>query len=160
MKAVRPREPGAPHDATVRLIEQCGGVERVAAFVGRRASSVYRYTDPDQSDGMPFAMVGQLTEHFGAAAAVEHLAMRAGGVFLPVPVEGGPPRWGALTAETARHFAQVMADIAEALSPGGEGAARVTPGEARGMVPDIDHAIRDLCELRALALAAAGEGGE
>lgn len=160
MKAVRPREAGAPHDATVRLIGECGGVERVAAFTDRRASSIYRYTDPDQSDGMPFAMVAQLTEHFGALAAAEHLAARAGGVFVPVPVAEASPQWGQLTAETAQHFADVMRDIAQALAPDGDGGHAVTPAEASAMVADLDHAIHDLCALRSLAMGTArGDGG-
>lgn len=160
MNPIRPRAAGSPFAAMTRLVEQCGGADAAADFSGRSKFTVYKWTDPDQSDGAPFAVVAQLTEHFGATAAAEHLAMRAGGIFMPLPAEGGAQaQWGRLTAASAQHFATVMGGIARALSPDSEDQTRVTPKEARGMIADLDHAIRDLAALRGLALETAGEGG-
>ncbi|WP_137387988.1 phage regulatory CII family protein [Rhodoligotrophos defluvii] len=141
------------------MIEQSGGVERVSDFTGRSPSTVYKWTDPDQTDGPPFAVVAQITEHFGATAAVEHLALRVGGAFWLLPKADFCDALASATAQTAAAHADVMRGCAMALDPKGESGQRVSPREAAKMLPEIEEAIKATAALYGLAMAVArGEG--
>lgn len=154
MNVMRPRKTGSPADALAALLTQCGPIETVADFLNKRPGTIYRYTDPDQSDGMPFALVALLTEHYRATAAAEHLALRAGGVFLPIPREDDADGWGGLSAAAAEDTGHLISDIVRALAPTSEGGTRVAGHELDVILKDIDRVLRVVAALRGLAVAA------
>lgn len=159
MSLIRPRLPGSPFAAIARFVEACGGVEAVATFANRAPSTVYKWTDPEQSEGLPFAIAAQLSDHFRAGALADHLSIRAGGVFLPLPEAGGAGRWGEVSAIASEEFAEVLAGILRALSPRGDGGSAVTQAEARQLLGEIDDVLAVLGQLRGLAMAATGDRG-
>ncbi|MGF7161265.1 hypothetical protein FHS85_002900 [Rhodoligotrophos appendicifer] len=155
MTLTRPREVGSPYEALARMVDQCGGLKPVAAFMGNSTSTVQRWTVPEEDSDVSFRLVSQIVDRFQASAPAEHLALLAGGVFVPLVGTEVSPHWGALTAESASAFAEAMGEVARALAPTSDGAGVVTRREARHLVKTIDHAIRDMAALRGLALAVA-----
>lgn len=158
MTLTRPRLAGSPFAALARMIEACGGVRAVAEFVNRAESSVYKWTDPEQSDGAPFGIVAQLAAHFGAAEAAEHLAARSGGIFLPIPDAKAGGRWAELSAEAAKESGEVFAEIMLALAPKGDGGSAVTRAEALRLLSEVDDLLSVLSRLRGLAQGVIDEG--
>ncbi|ODN70194.1 hypothetical protein [Methylobrevis pamukkalensis] len=150
MNAVKPRISGSSHDAIRRLVAGCGGVEAVADFLGKGASTVYAWTNPDSPGEAPFALIATLTDHFGATACAEHLALRAGGVFLPLP----PADSGAaevLSAEVADEVGGLLADMIRSSAKGSEGGEAWTPREAARILADADRLLHTVAEIRSLA---------
>jgi hypothetical protein len=124
----KPRTPASAHDILLRLIDACGGPKIVAAFLGVRLGTAYSWTDPDTSPGSaPFAQVCLLTEHFGITAAAEHLALLAGGVFVPLPSDDGEldEHAATLTLETA----EIVGEIIRCTRSNSEGGTKLTPAE-------------------------------
>jgi hypothetical protein len=123
----KPRTPASAHDAIDRLIEACGGPKAVAAFLSVRLGTVYGWTDPDVSQGAPFAQVCLLTEHHKVTAAAEHLALLAGGVFVPLPSDDGEldEHAASLTLETA----EIVGEIIRCTRADSEGGAKLTSAE-------------------------------
>ncbi|MGQ4273430.1 hypothetical protein [Terrihabitans sp. B22-R8] len=154
MNPYKPRPLASAHDAMDRLIDQCGGPKEVAAFLSVRLGTVYGYTDPDVSRGAPFAHVCHLTEHHKAAAAVEHLAILAGGVFVPVPADDGTlPELGAdLTMETA----EMVGELIRCMSAKSDGGASITEVE-RARLKSMAH---DVMRVVGGILSELGEGGQ
>ncbi len=157
---MKPRAPEGPYACLARLMAEIGqnaagdpqqGIAAAARFEGMAESVLYKQLDPDQPGELPWSRICRLTQQFGAAAAAEHLAGLAGGVFLPMPRDDTPSRWADLTANAGEDFARAMADIVRALSPTGDGAAAVTQAEARRILEDIEQVLRVVVELRGLA---------
>lgn len=115
MNLQKPRQPGSAYDALDQFIDQCGGPKVLADFAAVRLSTAYSWTDPDQSKGTPFATLCQLTRHYGATAAAEHLAACAGGVFVPMPKGNGAllENAAALSVETADAVSAIIRSICE-----------------------------------------------
>ena len=135
------REGGTVKGTLARLVEQVGGVERAMARLQLGRSRVYAITDPDDAQQASFAQVAALTDAEGTAAA-EFLAALAGGAFLPLPKGGGAlPE---LTAETARAFGNLMAELVRDLADG-----KVTPAEARRARARLGEVLRAAAAIRA-----------
>ncbi|WP_342640920.1 hypothetical protein [Rhodoligotrophos ferricapiens] len=158
MNPVRPRQAGSSFAAIALMLKQVGGVDTVASYTGRRESTVYRWTDPDQSDGIPFNIVCQISEHFGITTAAEHLAIRSGGWFLPNPAIEHDDELASAAAQAAAEYADLIHRYAKALDPKSEAGRQVSPREAGEMVTGIDELYRALAVLRALALAISERG--
>lgn len=159
MNTMRPRRAGSPSEAQALLLEQCGGAQAAGDFVGKARSTAYKWTDPDQSEGAPFNVVATLSEHFRATAAAEHLALRAGGVFLPIP-RADAEGWGGLSAAAAEETGRLLSEIWRALDPASEAGARVGRAEADAILRDVETVMRTVAAMRALALKARGDEGE
>lgn len=149
-RAFRPQKPidaDLPKAAVRRLFDQVGGIKRVAARLGYRSESqVYAMADGNDPAEITFAQVVQLTGSDTPAGA-EHLALVAGGVFLPMPTATTPI--GALTGNAMLESGQAAADLIEKLSGG------LTPDEAAKSLPEIDDAVRAWTQLRSKVAAIA-----
>jgi hypothetical protein len=143
-KPVKPRDPEMPKAAVSRLVEQNGGIKNACVTIGRSPAQTYAYTEQSVSDEMTFAHVVALTSPI-ATACVEYLALRAGGVFLPIePPEGDI---GEHTAESIKQSGEACAEIVQAMRDGVIDAA-----ERPNVIRELDEAIRTLVQLR-LAVA-------
>ncbi|SON55509.1 hypothetical protein HDIA_1968 [Hartmannibacter diazotrophicus] len=158
MTPVKPRAAGSAHAAIAALLAQCGGVERAADVVGRRPSTVYGWSDPDAPGAASFHQIALLSELGPSTACAEYLAMRAGGLFLPLPAPDAAEEVADLSAEAAEEFGKAMADLVRAVSPRGEAGAAISPKEAAQILADLDPLMRTLGHIRARALAAAEAG--
>ena len=137
---VKPRDPELPKAAICRLIEQVGGPKEAAVKLGLGLSQVYAVTDPSDGAELSFARAAALTSP-EATAAAEYLAMRAHGVFFPLPP--GDSDLGLLTAEAIARHGEAAAELVRALKDG-----RITDEERRAAVQDLDEAVRALVQLR------------
>lgn len=147
---VKPRDPELPKAAVGRLIEQVGGPKESAVKLGLGLSQVYAFTDPGEDAEISFARVASLTSR-EATAAVEYLAVRAEGVFLPLPA--GNSDLQHLTAESILKHGKAAAELVEALSDG-----RLTDQERADAVRALDDSMRVLVQLRT-AVSASRDGG-
>lgn len=156
MNLYKARTPGSVFAATERFIIECGGIDDVAEFTGKRLGTVYNWTDPEKSEGAPFGVVAQLSRHFRVPAAAEFLAACAGGLYLPLIVaDGVATEWSEALAQSAEEVGQALAQIARSLSPKGDGGVSITREEAAKTVAEIDDAVRLFMQLRAMAEAIA-----
>lgn len=146
---VKPRDPELPKAAIGRLVEQVGGPKESATRLALGLSQVYAFTDPADPAEMSFARVASLTSR-DATAAVEYLANRAEGVFLPLPA--GDTDLGHLTAESILKHGKAAAELVDALSDG-----RLDDRERADAVRALDEAIRALAQLRT-AVSATKDG--
>ncbi len=138
---VKPIDADLPKAAVRRLFDQVGGIKRTAARLGYRGEShVYAMADPSDATEITFAQVVALTGP-EAPACAEHLAIVAGGVFLPMP--SASSAIGALTGAAMRESGEAAAELLEALTDG------LTPDEAAKALIEIDQAVRAWSQLRA-----------
>lgn len=83
---MKPREPGTVWDAISAAMNQLGGADQMAAKVNRKVWWAYTVSDEDASanarTGLSFSDACTLAEKGGTALA-EHMALCAGGVFIP-----------------------------------------------------------------------------
>mgnify|MGYP000393800162 FL=1 len=143
-KPVKRQDPELPKAAIARLIEQAGGVKNACIAIGRSLSQTYAYADQAVGDEMSFAQVVALTSATAPAGA-EYLALRAGGVFLPIaPAEADI---GKHTAESIKQSGEACAAIVVAMCDG-----VIDDAERPNVVRELDEAIRTLVQLR-LAVA-------
>lgn len=136
----KPIDPELPKAAVQRLIDQSGGVQRVAIRINRAPPTVYAYADGQVSDEMTFAQVAQLTSPTTPAAA-EYLALLAGGVFFPMPAADS--EIGELTAESIERHGDAVAEVVRAMRDG-----KMSSDERPAAIVEIDEAIRALVHLR------------
>ncbi|QIB32656.1 phage regulatory CII family protein [Ancylobacter pratisalsi] len=137
--------PGSAHDALDRLFDAIGeahgakgaaseGLAVAADFLGVSHWTLRAQLDPEKSGSeISYARVVQLTRQFGCTAGAEHLALCAGGVFIPMPPDNEPA--AVLTAEAMQEMAEVVARIFAAVAPASEGGVAITPHEARDALP-------------------------
>lgn len=145
---VKPRDPELPKAAIVRLIEQVGGPKEAAVKLGLGLSQVYAVTDPSDGAELSFARAAALTSP-EATAAAEYLALRAHGVFLPLPP--GDTDIGQLTAESILTHGDAAAELVRALKDG-----ILSDDERADAVRQLDEAVRALVHLR-LAVGTDGQ---
>lgn len=146
----KPRQPGSAHETLGLMVEQAGGVKRVADFEDIKPSTVYKLLDPDQEGEYSFARVCRIVAHFGADAPAQLLASLAGGTYLPIP-RTGDSRFADLTAESLLHIGQVSHDIIAAHSPKSDGGRDLTAREARQLLKPLGELLLDVSHLIALA---------
>ncbi|MDF2994654.1 MAG: hypothetical protein K0R27_291 [Xanthobacteraceae bacterium] len=151
--------PGSAHDALVHLFEAIGrehgansapaeGIPLAADFLGVTHWTLRKQLDPDQPSDLGFGRVSQLTRHFGCADAAQHLALAAGGVFVPMPNADG--KVAGLSAEVMRETGEAIALLLADIAPGSEGGAELTPAEAGDALPAISEALARMADLYAL----------
>lgn len=84
---MKPREPGSIWDAIAQAVDQVGGADRFAHAVDRKPHWSYAVSDADQSAKQRVQLSyadGCRLAGKGGTALAEHMALCAGGVFLPV----------------------------------------------------------------------------
>lgn len=160
MRPMKPREPGSATDAMVAMERQIGaaagasGVKAIADFENIAPGTVYKMLDQAEAAEFSYARVARLTSHFRVSAAAEHLAMLAGGTFLPVP-QGDGSRFSELTGAALAHLGQASHDIIEAHSPKSDGGSVLTAREARQLLAPLGALLADISNLIALARSVA-----
>lgn len=135
---------GSAHEALDRMFDGIGrghgpngspseGQQLAAAFLNIARSTLYRQLDPDQPGEFAFSHACQLAQRFGCPEAAAHLALCAGGVFIPMPDDGDPV--AVLTAEAMQEMGEAIAHLFASTNPGSEGGVSVTAMEARAALP-------------------------
>lgn len=152
-RPVKPRRPGSPHKALADAIGQIGTLEDAAAVIERNPGWLYAAADPDierrKEAKLSYAEACRLVAAGGHALA-EHMALEAGGVFVP----GGVIDHAALQAQLAAFSAESGELVSETIR-------RVADGEfdhkdSAAILPLIEDALRPLlalhhhCKTRAL----------
>lgn len=139
-----PCEPELPKAAIRRVYDQLGGVKRAAIRLGRGKTQTYDYASMERTDELTYAQACALTGTESPALA-EHLALLAGGVFVPVSCKADDALQ--LTADAVRQHGEAMGAIVAGIQDGSLDAA-----EARTALVELDEAIGGLCSLRALLM--------
>lgn len=164
--------PGSPHDALSRLLDEIGresgpngspseGIAVAADFLGISHWTLRSQLDPDRvGSEVAYSRVAQLTQHFGCTDAAEHLALCAGGVFLPMPQGSG--RINELSAGAMLEMSEALVALAKRTAPTSEAGADLSWREATEALPLIADAMAMLStlysEVRAKAGAQKGRG--
>lgn len=87
MARMKPRDPGGPHDALARMIEQIAEAEGESADAGMRIaanaegisrSTLYKELNPDQGGELSFVRVARLVGRFRVTEPARYLAALAG----------------------------------------------------------------------------------
>lgn len=158
-KPMKPRRYGDAKEVVARLFEQAGGVPKVMELIDLSRTRVYAFSDPDTESEISYARVARITEETGARAAAEHLALLAGGVFLPAG-DASAGDWHSLAGEAAQRNAATIAEMLDALGEESDAANEITPREARAVLARVDRQIALLSEARARLAAIARADGE
>lgn len=147
--------PGSAHDALDKMFDSIGRSHGSAAsegiYIAASLLDVSHWTlraqlNPDKTGSeISYARVVQFTRAFGCTDAAEHLALCAGGVFVPLPREGDAV--AALTADAMREMGEAVARIFASTSPLSEGGAAITANEARAALPEVHEALAALSNL-------------
>jgi hypothetical protein len=138
---VKPRDPELPKAAIGRMLDQAGGAKNACITIGRSLSQTYAYADEAVSDEMTFAHVVALTSPIVTAGA-EYLALRAGGVFVPIATPDAGDL-GECTAESIQQSGEACAEIVKAMANG-----VIDDQERPAALRELDEAIRALVRLR------------
>lgn len=163
MRPMKPRVPGSATDTVVKLTNQIGeivegdGVKAIADFENLHTGTVRKWMDPLESSDVSYARIARFTQHFGATAAAEHLAILAGGTFMPA-VRAEDARFSELTGAALEHLAQASREIIEAHSVKSDGGAAFTRREAEHLLEPLQQLLSDVSNLIALARAIAEDG--
>lgn len=153
---VKQRPYGEPKEVVARLFEEAGGIPKVMELLDLSRTRVYALADPDSTNDISYARVCTLTES-GAAAAAQHLANLAGGIFVPID-KAEDANWLALAGEVSRRNARNIAALMESLSEIERSPGEVDQQEARDILKILDEQLGVLAMQRAkLSVIAAGE---
>lgn len=138
---MKPRAPGTVWEAISEAMSQLGGAEQMASKANRKVWWAYTVSDEDASanarTGLSFTDACTLAEKGGTALA-EHMALRAGGVFIP----GGLIDDAALKAELASFSAESGGLVSEIIR--GTADEDFCPREAAAALPGVKGALRHL----------------
>lgn len=151
MNLYKARTPGSAFAATERFVGECGGIDAVAEFAGKRTGTVYNWTDPEKGEGVPLAAAAMLTRHFRAQSLAEFMASCAGGIFVPVILPNAAGPIAELAARSAEEWGELFAALVRATSPKGDGGQEITAREWQKIVREIDDVIRLLIRIKAMA---------
>lgn len=157
---------GSAHEALDRMFDEIGrahgpngapseGPQIAADFLCVARSTIYRQMDQSQPGGFAFAHACQLAQHFGCTEAAAHLALCAGGLFVPMP--RGDDAVTVLTAEAMREMGEAAALIFAETAPGSDGGAAITPQEARAALPEVRDVLAALTRLYSMLAEKARE---
>lgn len=162
MRPMKPRQPGSPHEALARMMEEIGksrgagdGVQLAADFEGKTKFTFYKLLDPDQEGEMSYARIARLTEHFRVLAAAEHLALLCGAVLVAPPdvsLSGDP--LDRISADALKEMSDVFVELAKARADG-----KVDGRDAAVILPEIRGAMTKLAALM-LQVEAEAEGAQ
>ncbi|MCW5725698.1 MAG: hypothetical protein KIS81_12190 [Maricaulaceae bacterium] len=157
-KPVKSRPYGEPKAVVARLFEEAGGVPAVMDILEMSRTRVYALSDPDSSNEISYARVAKLTEAARASTAAKDLALRAGGLFMPLEVEVGDATWLTLASEASRRHARKISALMDALGETGGSPGEVDAAEAREILELLDAHLALMARKRAkLARIASGE---
>lgn len=141
---MKPREPGSIWDAIASAVSQIGGADRFAHAVDRKPHWTYAVSDADQSAKqrvqLSYADACRLSEK-GATALAEHMALCAGGVFLPVQMKSAEAIH-ASAASLSRETGEALATIFQGAADGTWDAA-----DRRAALPQLLDVIEALAPL-------------
>lgn len=161
MTPIKPRIPGSHYAAVTALIRQCApdnpaeGIERAASHLGKSTFTLHGYSNESGNGEISFLQMCQLSQAFGATAGAEHLAMVAGGLFVPLPAPSADGEMAELSAEAADEFGQMLAELVRDLSVKSDGGTALTQSESRRVLAKTEPLMRTLGMIRARALAIA-----
>lgn len=145
---------GTAKDATRRLLDAVGGIDRAAEACRVGRSQLSRCANPyDERAYLPLDAVLPLERAAGARPITEYLALSHGCVLTELPRGAQADRWAEDLALCAREGGEVIARLAAALADGA-----VTPREAVDLLRETDEALAAFALLRQ-HLAAKIEGG-
>ena len=145
------RNYGSTADVVSRLFQECGGVPTVMKHLNLSRTRCYALADPDDPAEISFDRVATLTR-LGAKSAAEHLAVLAGGSFLPVAGTDTDDEtdWHAMAADVARAGAALTAAMLESMGPAGRSPGAIDRDEARTLLGHVDRLMSQLARKRAL----------
>ena len=124
-------------------------MKRVAIDLQRSPSTVYAYADPGVDKDITYPQVAALTGP-DAPACAEHLALLAGGVFVPVAPRQEP--LASLTADTMKESTEACAALVRATVDGA-----LTAAGARAALPELEEMIRAAVQLHCAVAVIAKE---
>ncbi len=152
-QAYKPRPGGTLTETVTELIRSVGGLERAARLSRVSATSLQKYSDPDEDRHMPVDVVLALEAAAGAAIVTRFLAAELGCTVERIGA-GGSIDLGADTAAAMRETADVIETTARALADG-----VVDEQEAGEIIRETDEAIEALQAVRESARQVARGGG-
>lgn len=146
-RIMKPRPVGSIFDAITRAVGQIeGGLTVAAEMIDRPRSALHAAGDPDTPQRkrvkLTYAEACTLAEAGGSALA-EHIALKAGGVFLPVSVSS-PANLQAGAATFSKESGEAVCEVVQRLADG-----RFCDGDRAAALPQIDDALRALLAMRA-----------
>lgn len=151
---MKPRTPGTVWAAVSEAMNQLGGAESMAQAVNRKTWWAYTVSDEDASanarTSLSFADACALAEKGGTALA-EHIALKAGGVFVPAGVIDDAALQAHVAAFSVESGEAVGDIISRAADPEG-----ICPKDASVLVGRIQDALGPLLALYRQCRARAG----
>lgn len=153
-RILKPRPPGSTYDAITKAIGQIpGGLSSAAEAIDRPRASLHAAGDPDTPQrkrvNLTFKEACRLAE-VGGYALAEHLALAAGGVFVPLAVSTDAAL-NETVGEISKENGEAVCEIIQRLA---DGTFDVT--DCRAAIPKIDDALRPLLVARAICLKEIG----
>lgn len=158
--------PGSAHDALDKMFDSIGRSHGKAAsegiYIAASLLDVSHWTlraqlNPDKTGSeISYAKVVQFTRAFGCTDAAEHLALCAGGVFLPMPA--GEGAFAEMSADMMREVGEALVQLAASTAPHSDGGTAMTAREAQQALPLMADVVAVASRLYAEVRArAAGE---
>lgn len=161
---------GSAHEALDQMFDSIGrshgangapseGIYVAAAFLDIFHTTLRKQLDPDQAGELSFSRVCQLARQFACREAAAHLALCAGGVFIPMPDDGDPV--AVLTSEAMLEMGEALVHLSACTNPQSEGGMALTVAEARAGLPlvrDVLVAVSNLYARLAEKAVAPGRG--
>lgn len=143
-RPVKPRRPGSIHKAIADAISQIGTLDDAAEVIERQPYWLYTAADPDvekrKEAKLSYAEACRLAQAGGRALA-EHLALEAGGVFIPA----GVIDQAALQAQLATFSAESGELVSETIRRIADG--EFDQADSAAVLPLIEDALRPLLAL-------------
>jgi hypothetical protein len=123
----KPRVAGSAHDVVSKLINNMGGIDRVAWLLGKKPHVVRAWTDPDQSHGgIGLEYATRLTQISGSPLIAELLAVHASAWLIAAdPVSGD---WHDLKCALTRQSYALLVQMVECNNAPSAHAARAMLG--------------------------------
>lgn len=152
---MKPRAPGTIWSAISRAMDQLGGADAMATAVNRKPWWAYTVSDEDAAanarTNLSYADACVLAEKGGTALA-EHMALMAGGVFIP----GGVIDEAALQSHVAAFSVESGEAVGEIIRRAADPEG-FCPKDATASLPHIKDALRPLLALYHHCVAASGK---
>lgn len=145
-RPTKPRPAGSVKEIVSNLYSQVGGADEVMLRLGIGKSQAYAFTDEKSPEELSLARALALTGPTATAVA-EATAMRAGGIFTPLP---GTIRTPAieLTAQSMKEHGEAISEALKALQIG-----KLTSAQRGRVVKELDESIAVLAALRGTFIA-------
>ncbi len=152
---MKARAAGTIKAAVAAMYEKLGPgfLAKVGGILGRKSSQAQRYADPDSESHLRIDQLELLLIHGGGAQVVEHLALRAGYVLVPLDTASAA-QINAAVERLGREFGELFGDYAAAMSDA-RSPGRVDEAEARRLLAISERVIRGAGQLRAALLTTA-----